>query len=179
LPRLYKPITNFLYNLYWFINQWEQSPEIFALKILSVVISLVMIYFIIKLLIESETIKGQLTKLNTFLLSTQYEQKRTLKSWKKVIGLVRSGDENSYKKAILAADDLLNEILERSGWIGSDLGEKVAQVKSIQLPDIDKLMASHQIAEKIREDSNFKVTYEEAIKTLTIYEKLFRDFTLL
>ena len=73
-----------------------------------------MIYFIIKLLIESETIKGQLTKLNTFLLTTQYEQKRTLKSWKKVIGLIRSGDENSYKKAILAADDLLNEILERS-----------------------------------------------------------------
>ncbi|HNW96564.1 MAG TPA: hypothetical protein PKL20_01860 [Candidatus Paceibacterota bacterium] len=120
-----------------------------------------------------------MTKLNTFLLTTKYEQKRTLKSWKKVIGLIRSGDENSYKKAILAADDLLDEILERSGWMGSDLGEKVSQVKSIQLPDIDKLMASHQIAEKIREDSNFKVTYEEAIKTLTIYEKLFRDFTLL
>jgi hypothetical protein len=40
-------------------------------------------------------------------------------------------------------------------------------------------MVSHKIAEKIQEDPNFKITYEETVKTLIIYEKLFRDFTLL
>ena len=174
-----KGISNFFYNLYWYINQWEQSPEVFALKIFSIVISLLMLYFIIKLLVKSEIVKHQITKFNTFLLTTKYEQKRILKNWKKVINLIHSGDENSYKKAILAADELLDEILERSGWVGADLGEKISQIKTVQMPDIDKLMTSHKIAEKIREDSSFRVTYEEAIKTLTIYEKLFRDFTLL
>ncbi len=174
-----KSITNFFYNLYWYINQWEQSPGVFALKIFSVVLSLLMLYFIIKLLIKSEIIKHQLTKINTFLLTTKYEQRRILKSWKKVINLIHSGDENSYKKAILAADKLLDEILERSGWVGDDLGDKISQIKTVQMPDIDKLMASHKIAEKIQEDHDFKITYEETIKALTIYEKLFRDFTLL
>lgn len=172
-------ISNFFYNLYWYINQWMQSPGVFALKIFSIVISLLMFYFIIKLLIKSEVIKHQITKINTFLLTTKYEQRKILRSWKKVIGLLHSGDENSYKKAILAADELLDEILERSGWVGTDLGEKISQIKTVQMPDIDKLMTSHKIAEKIREDSGFRITYEESIKTLTIYEKLFRDFTLL
>jgi len=172
-------IINFFYNLYWYINQWQQSPAIFSLKILSAVLCLVMIYFIVKLLIKSEVIKSQLNKLQTFLLTTKYEQKRILKSWKKVIGLLHTGDEFSYKKAILAADNLLDEILERSGWVGADLGEKISQIKTVQIPDIDKLMVSHKIAEKIQEDPNFKITYEETVKTLIIYEKLFRDFTLL
>jgi len=172
-------IINFFYNLYWYINQWEQSPAIFVLKIFSAISCLIMIYFIIKLLIKAEVIKSQIIKINTFLLTTKYEQKRILKNWKKVIGLLHSGDENSYKKAILAADNLLDEILERSGWTGIDLGEKISKIKTVQMPDIDKLMASHKITEKIQEDPNFKITYEEAVKTLMIYEKLFRDFTLL
>jgi len=172
-------IINFFYNLYWYINQWEQSPGIFALKILSAVLCLVMIYLIIDLLIKAEVVKNQIYKMRTFLLTTGYEKRRIFKSWKKVIGLLHSGDEASYKKAILAADNLLDEILERSGWVGADLGEKISKIKTMQMPDIDKLMASHKIAEKIQEDSNFKITYEEAVKTLMIYEKLFRDFTLL
>ena len=91
-------IINFFYNLYWYINQWEQSPAIFVLKIFSAISCLIMIYFIIKLLIKAEVIKSQIIKINTFLLTTKYEQKRILKNWKKVIGLLHSGDENSYKR---------------------------------------------------------------------------------
>jgi len=170
---------NILNSIFYQIEAFTKSDWFLALKVFSILLSLGLFIVIIVLLFKANIVKMQIIKYKAFLEGTKYEKRRTIRIWKKIIKLLKERDETKRKEAIILADKLLAEILERGGWVGKDLDEILSKISVVQLPHLEKINFAHQIAKKIAEDPNLPIGHNEAIKILMIYEQTFRDFDLL
>ncbi len=169
----------FLNSIFAWIQNFQQSNLVFGLKILSVLISIGLLILVIRLAIKASIIKNQIIKYQTFWEATKYEKKHTLRIWKKIIKLLREHDENSRKQAVVLADKLLGEMLERSGWLGQNLDEMLEKTTAAQLANLEAIKTSHNQVKKITSEPNLLLTHNEAIQILLAYEKAFRDFGLI
>lgn len=172
-------LFNFLNSIFSWIQTFEKSNLVFVLKILSVLISLGLAIIIIRLALKANVIKNQIMKYQTFWEATKYEKKHTLRIWKRIIKLLREHDEASRKEALTLADKLLEEMLERSGWLGQNLDEMLEKTTAAQLTNLEAIKTSHNLVKKIIDQPTLPLSHNEAIQILLAYEKAFRDFGLI
>lgn len=172
-------IFSFLNSIFYWIQAFEKSNLVFGLKILAVLISIGLIIIIIKLALKANIIKNQMMKYQTFWEAAKYEKKHTLRIWKKIIKLLRGHDEASRKEAVVLADKLLEEMLERSGWLGQNLDEMLEATTAAQLANLESVKTSHNMVKKIINEPTLLLTHNEAVQILLAYEKAFRDFGLI
>lgn len=172
-------VFGFLNSIFAWTQAFEKSNLVFGLKILSVLISIGLAITIIRLAIKASIIKKQIIKYQTFWEAAKYEKKHTLRIWKKIIKLLRERDETSRKEAVILADKLLEEMLERSGWTGQNLDEMLEKTTAAQLANLESIKTSHNMVKKIISEPALLLTHNEAIQILLAYEKAFRDFGLI
>ena len=145
---------------------------IFILKFLISIISLLFFCIIIYLLSKTEWLKRRfLLDLTEFFTFKPYGVVKFSKKWEKIIKRFERGSESEIKLAILEADDLLNEILEKMGYPGETLGEKLKRVKKTILPNSEEILEAHKIKSDIVHDPSYFLSFEQAKKVLEIYER--------
>lgn len=166
-------------SIFYKIEAFTKSDWFLVSKILSVLLSLGLLAIIVVLLVRANIVRMQIIKYKTFWEGAKYEKRRTIRVWKKIIKLLREHDEIKRKEAIILADKLLAEILERGGWLGKDLDEILSKISVAQLPHLEKIVSAHQIAKKILSDPSLSISHNEAVQILIIYEQTFRDFGLI
>lgn len=89
--------------------------------------------------------------------------------WNKAYKRLDSDDSNEWKAAILEAATMLNEILAIVGYSGETLGEKINNMGSSQIENLEAVREANNIKNQIVKDSSFAITKEEA-------EKITKDF---
>ncbi|MBZ9569811.1 hypothetical protein KJA16_02715 [Patescibacteria group bacterium] len=142
------------------------------LKILFLIISLFFLFGIIYFLLKTGWLKRLfLQDLVEFLSFKPYAIRKVSQTWKKIIKGLEKVSESETKLAIIEADDLLNEILERMGYPGETLGEKLKQLSEVILPNLDEVWKAHKIRSNIVHDPTYRLSLGEARKVLEIYEK--------
>lgn len=110
-----------------------------------------------------------------FLTYQPYGVKRLDKIWAKIAKRLETGSESEYKLAIIEADALLNEVLERTGLKGETLGERLKQLTVKILPNIEDAWEAHKMRNNIVHDPDYRFNLDQARKTLAIYEKSLQD----
>jgi hypothetical protein len=70
-------------------------------------------------------------------------------------------------------------MLERAGWPGETLTEKLEKASVTQMPDLDKVIKAHEVSERLVSDPIFSITYNEALQILLTYENTFQNFGLI
>jgi hypothetical protein len=105
------------------------------------------------------------------------EKPQPNKKWLKVVEHVSSPNPADWRLAILEADILLNEILDKMGYKGVTIGEKL---KSIERSDFDHLndaWEAHKTRNMIaHEGSEFRLSQSEAKAVIAKYERVFKEF---
>jgi len=112
-----------------------------------------------------------LQDLVEFLSFKSYGLRKVSQTWKKIIKRLEKFSESETKLAIIEADDLLNEILERMGYSGETLGEKLKQLSEVILPNLDEVLEAHKIRSNIVHDPTYRLSSGEGRRVLKIYEK--------
>ena len=149
---------------------------IFILKILTLILSLSFFGFTAYLLSKTDWLKRRfIFDLIEFFTFKPYGIPKFSKKWEKIIKRFERGSESEIKLAILEADDLLNEILERMGYSGETLGEKLKRVKKTVLPSLEEILEVHKIKSDIVHDPSYFLNFEQAKKILEIYKKVLSD----
>lgn len=142
-------------------------------KIFLMVYVLVLVLDLILLLyfkgIGSDIRKG-LTGMDIPVTSKGKMEKR----WDKVKQRLKSGSVSQYKAAILEADAIVDEILEKIGHSGNNMAERLEQLKPGQLDYQEDLLEAHKIRNKIVHDESFAVNEELAERMVAVYEKFLR-----
>jgi len=152
------------------LNNLTSIP--FFLKILFLIISLFFLFGIVYFLLKTEWCKRLfLQDLVEFLSFKSYGLRKVSQTWKKIIKRLEKFSESETKLAIIEADDLLNEILERMGYSGETLGEKLKQLSEVILPNLDEVLEAHKIRSNIVHDPTYRLSFDEAKKVLKIYER--------
>lgn len=155
------------------------SPPFF-LKIFFVILSLGLFGFIVYFLLKTQWLKRFfLTDFFEFFSFKPYELRALTKKWVQIEKRLKKARESELKLAVIEADDLLNEVLERMGYREKTLDEKLKLLDKNLLSNLNQIQQVHQIRTHIAHDPTYQLTLESAKKILEVYKKALLDLQVL
>lgn len=96
--------------------------------------------------------------------------------WNKIMEHIESENTNDWRLAILEADIILGEVLDKMGYRGESMGEQLKSVEKSDFTTIDDAWEAHKIRNSIaHEGTDFIVTKREAKRVIELYKKVFEE----
>lgn len=97
--------------------------------------------------------------------------------WQNVQSHLSSVNPNDWKLAIIEADVLLERTLEKAGYIGATIGDKLKNTSARQFMTIEDAWQAHRVRNQIAHGgSDFVLTQRVANETMVMYERVFVEF---
>ncbi len=169
----------------------ESEPSIFEkiiiwfwgilsyIKIIIIVFCILCIAYIIYLNTKIDPILVNERKL-LYPVSTDTEGKLVNPKWEKIMAYVDSLNENDWRIAIIEADIMLEELLDKLMLPGETIGDKLKAVEKSDFTTVDDAWAAHKIRNKIsHEGQDFKVNQRDAKIAVSLYQKVFEEFEII
>lgn len=156
----------------------------FAMKIFALGASLVMIWLIF-------VVVGKLTSVNKKIWAklhppegapvANWEGEAAIQyvnpKWNKVRQHIDSENPSDWKLAILEADIILDEMLDKMGYRGETIGEKLKMVEQSDFTTINSAWEAHKIRNSIaHEGSDFLINKREADRVIALFKEVFEEF---
>lgn len=111
--------------------------------------------------------------------SENISKRRSIKAWKQIQKRLKIGNQIQLKLAILEADRVLEEMFKLAGYPGRNMDERLVQLTSAELSNIEDIRQVHQIRHRIVREPDFSLTLAEAKQALQVYKKAFIEFGLI
>ncbi|HUD09094.1 MAG TPA: hypothetical protein VMQ48_03335 [Candidatus Saccharimonadales bacterium] len=102
-----------------------------------------------------------------------------MERWEGIKNNAESGDMAKAKIAMIEADQMFGETLEKIGYKGKDTGERISAVKPGQLIGLEEAKFSRVVFKKIVHSSSHEMNIVDIQAALGGYEKVFRGLELL
>ena len=100
--------------------------------------------------------------------------------WQSVQTHLESGNPNDWKLAIIEADVLLERMLDKAGYAGNTVGEKLKSASMRSFATLDDAWQAHRVRNQIAHGgADFVLTQKVAQETLVLYERVFREFDVI
>lgn len=97
--------------------------------------------------------------------------------WEHVKKLMESHSDNDWRQAILEADIILDSMVERMGYDGDTLFERLKKIEQSDFVTLENAFEGHRARNKIAHSgSEFHLSRNEADRIIGLYEKVFREF---
>lgn len=105
------------------------------------------------------------------------EEKPKNDRWVRVIEHINSDAPSDWRLAILECDIMLSDMLDREGYLGGTIGEKLKVANRGDFQTLDYAWEAHKIRNAIaHEGQDFELTPREARRVVGLYETVFREF---
>jgi hypothetical protein len=184
--------ASFFENIWAGLSQFDLSfGGIFELigtiwtiySIFAFIISAIFIYGIIYAYIRI----GQLSEQQSERLHEEEKRWKELHGgkiendrWRSVQTHLSSDNPNDWKLAIIEADVLLERMLDKAGYAGTTVGEKLKSASSRSFSTIDDAWQAHRVRNQIAHGgADFVLTQKVANETLVLYERVFKEFSFI
>lgn len=96
--------------------------------------------------------------------------------WNHIMQLIESGQENDWRQAIIEADIMLDELLDRLGYQGESTGEKLRAVNPAHFHTLNNAWEAHRVRNEIaHQGSAYQLSEHLAHRTIANYEAVFRE----
>lgn len=164
-------------NLYKEIINFYNSAAFSVIKFIIGIYVVVIFLDIILLLLQ----RGLGEDIRITLFGTEIPRElipgknKIINEWMRLKGDLESGDENKYKLAIIKADAIIENLLDKLNYKGRNFSEKVASIPEGHLEHVEDIKQAHEVSNRIVHDENFKIDKKLAQETLSLYEN-FLDF---
>lgn len=155
------------------------SGIIVYLKIIFIILALIFLIGIILLILKNSWLKRRfLEDLTEFFIYRPFGVKKTFKEWVKINKRLEVGQEADYKLAVIEADSLLNDILAKMGYGGGTITDRLKQIDSTILPNINQVWEVHKIRNNVVYDPDYQLSLDQATKILGVYEESLRHLEI-
>lgn len=149
---------------------WLRSLTL--LKVICIIISIFSIAAIITLIyLIRKNIRKSMKMIISSVTASDQPPKVIDKQWQAVLEKVESGNESDYKLAVIEADKIFDDLVKRIGYKGGDMGERLQQITSAQLPNINDIWEAHKIRNKIAHESDYRINRALAKRAVEIYQE--------
>ena len=89
-----------------------------------------------------------------------------------------SENPNDWRLAIIEADIMLEELLEKAGYVGASIGDRLKTANPVSFRTLQDAWDAHKVRNQIAHaGSDFILTRRVALETLVKYERVFREFS--
>ncbi|MFA6315261.1 MAG: hypothetical protein WC648_02735 [Candidatus Paceibacterota bacterium] len=96
--------------------------------------------------------------------------------WEEAKKLIGSANENDWRQAIINCDIILDDLLEKMGYRGESVGEKLKRVVTGDMKSLSDAWEAHKIRNQIAHESGFVLDHHIAKKVFSHYRKVFEEF---
>lgn len=146
----------------------------FGLKFLGTYISLLFFVGIVVVVRKLTVVNKEEAKRHKPLQGeTMPYERRVSEKWQRVEEHLSSDNPSDWRLAILEADILLEEMLEKKGYIGDTLGEKLKNADKGNFASLDKAWEAHKIRNQIaHEGASFVVGEREAKRVVGLFREV-------
>jgi len=101
----------------------------------------------------------------------------TNRRWANIQSLINSHSINDWKQAIIEADIILDEMLEKMGYKGDSVGDKLQKVERSDFLTLDDAWEGHKIRNRIaHKGSGYILSRDDAERAIESYKKVFTEF---
>ncbi len=100
---------------------------------------------------------------------------KNIREWSLIVLKSRNPDENERKFAIIAADALIERILELAGYHGDNLGDRLKKIESSDLDSLNDLWEAHKIRNRIAHEASYRLSQEDAARAIACFEKTLKE----
>ncbi|MEK7552295.1 MAG: hypothetical protein AAB534_02670 [Patescibacteria group bacterium] len=165
--------------------EWVKSYFIGILPFVIVISVTVSILFLIGIIRSNRQLKRLHHALQLKFHSTpaghgashEVPAERINQRWEKVQKFIMSPNMSDWKLAILEADVMLEEMVDKIGYPGESLGEKLKNVERSDFTTVELAWEAHKIRNSLaHEGSDFLLTHREALRVIGLFEKVFHEF---
>ncbi len=159
-----------------YLSSVNFEQNILPLKIISVSVSIGLLIVIIYLIFQiRKNIKTSLEVITENAIVSGVHKENLIKGWQSVLDKLEIGDEANYKLAIIEADKIFDNLLKNIGYQGEDMGERLKQITTTQLANIDEIWQAHKIRNRLVHEENFQLKEHEARRVIEIYKKALNE----
>ncbi len=103
--------------------------------------------------------------------------RRSNERWMHIVQLLQSHNQNDWRQAIIEADIILEEMLEKMGYEGVTIGDKLKNVEPSDFRTINQAWEAHKVRNRIAHmGSEFNVSHAEAERVINMYQEVFDEF---
>lgn len=100
--------------------------------------------------------------------------------WEKIVGLSESANPSDWRLAVIEADIMLDELLEKLELPGETMGEKLKAVEQSDFTTIESAWEAHKFRNNIaHEGGDFLVNQREIRRIISLYAAVFKEFSLI
>jgi hypothetical protein len=97
--------------------------------------------------------------------------------WQKIQAHINSTNPAEWRLAILEADIMLGDILEKMGYQGDSIGEKLKGIEESDFLTLQLAWEAHKVRNQIaHEGADFLLNDREARRVIELYQKVFEEF---
>jgi hypothetical protein len=167
---LYPALGAFLKNFFGYVT---------GISIVAVVIFLIGIIYAVERLKQIRRKEEEIydTKVEPAYDATAVNDPALASRWDNVVKHIESENENDWKQAIIEADIILDEILNKLGYKGESIGEKLRRVEPADMKSLNDAWEAHKVRNAIAHDgSGFTISHHEARRIMNLYKKVFQEF---
>lgn len=152
---------------------------LFGAKFLGTYISLILFVGIVILLRKSAHLHHEDVRRHQPLEEdTLPQEKKVSEKWQKVKDHLASENQSDWRLAILEADIILDEMLEKKGYLGQTLGEKLRSSNKGDLVTLDKAWEAHLVRNRIaHEGASFLLSEREAKRVIGLFEETLNELS--
>ena len=99
------------------------------------------------------------------------------KRWEEILTHLESANLNDWKVAIIEADIILEEMLDKAGYQGDSIGEKLKRVEKGDLSTLDQACEAHKVRNEIaHQGAEFALNQREAKRIVAMYQAVIEEF---
>ena len=147
-----------------------------TLKTIATIISMIALAIAVYSFVRiSEMSKEESAKLG---LALSWESERSQKNvrWERVEHYMTSLNPSDWKIAILEADNILDEIVERMGYKGTTLGERMKNIAASDFPYLEEVWGAHKLRNTLaHKGTDLALSRSEAEQAINIYHRVFKE----
>lgn len=129
--------------------------------------------------------KGWRCRPNFIFFPRRPRKQPTLRSealrehWQAILSKLESGGSEAMKIAIIEADSLVGDILQRLGYEGEHLADRLAKLSIQDFPSVEKLWQAHRIRNELVHTPGFEISPSHAKEMIGIYESFLKEINIL
>lgn len=103
-----------------------------------------------------------------------------LTRWQKIVALSQSQNTSDWRLAIIEADVILDELLDKLQLPGDTIGEKLKAVEKSDFTTVESAWEAHKARNNIaHEGEGFLLNQREVARIIFLYEAVFKEFSLI
>lgn len=158
---------------------WMWS-KLWLAKFISVLLTLLIIAWIAYIIIKLTAIRKNVRALLYPVPDSSLSAPPVNPKWQRILNHVESLNPGDWRLAIIEADIMLDDILNKLSLPGETMGDKLKAVEKSDFTTLDNAWEAHKIRNQIaHEGGDFALTEHEAHRVILLYKSVFDEFKII